>query len=293
MACLGAPDTRVRGTWSYGRALKLDLRGGRVVAVRLLRADWRSAKGGLRVGASRAAALRALPGATVIGGREAPGDAAPGERRAGRAARRTQPRATREHHAHARPRSRAMTRIAAVGRGAPGRRRLRRVDRRPARSPAPAAPAASAAQLRAAADRAVALVDDPRRFGLRLALAPARRDVRGRIDPRARTITLFVDPHDATHRIAHDLAHQLGHAYDLAHLTETDRAAYLRRRAGPGASVVAVRADADYGVGAGDFAETFALCHAASPEFRSRLAPQPADPCGMSRPTREPEPERG
>ena len=65
LACLGRPDTRVRGTWSYGRALELDVRGGRVVAVRLLTPDWRSAKGGLRVGASRAAALRTLPGATV------------------------------------------------------------------------------------------------------------------------------------------------------------------------------------------------------------------------------------
>ena len=65
LTCLGAPDRRVRGTWSYGRALRIDVRGGRVVAVRLLSADWRSARGGLRVGSPRAAALRALPGATV------------------------------------------------------------------------------------------------------------------------------------------------------------------------------------------------------------------------------------
>ncbi len=31
----------------------------------------------------------------------------------------------------------------------------------------------------------------------------------------------------------------------------------------------------------GDFAEVFAACHAASPEFRSRLAAPPDDPCGM------------
>ena len=151
---------------------------------------------------------------------------------------------------------------------------------RPAPHP-PAAPAASAAQLRAVADRAAALVADPRRFGYRLVLAPARQDMRGRIDPRARTITLFIDPRDATHRIAHDLAHELGHAYDLAHMTETDRAAYLRRRGAAGAAWWPSAESADYAVGAGDFAETFALCHAASPEFRSRLAPQPADPCGM------------
>ena len=141
---------------------------------------------------------------------------------------------------------------------------------------APGAPAASAAE-----HRAVALVDEPRRFGYRIVLAPARRDMRGRIDPRARTITLFVDPRDATHRIAHDLAHELGHAYDLAHMTDADRAAYLRRRGAPGAAWWPSGERPDYAVGAGDFAETFALCHAASPEFRSRLAPQPADPCGM------------
>ena len=173
-----------------------------------------------------------------------------------------------------------MTRIAALAAALLAAACVGWVAARPAPH-APAAPAASAAQLRAAADRAVALVDDPRRFGYRLVLAPARRDVRGRIDPRARTITLFVDPHDATHRIAHDLAHELGHAYDLAHMTKADRAAYLRRRGVPGAAWWPSAESADYAVGAGDFAETFALCHAASPEFRSRLAAQPADPCGM------------
>ena len=104
--------------------------------------------------------------------------------------------------------------------------------------------------------------------------------MRGRIDPRARTITLFVDPHDATHRIAHDLAQS-----SATRTTSPTYGGGPRRLPAPqgraGRGVVAVRESADYGVGAGDFAETFALCHAASPEFRSRLAPQPADPCGM------------
>ena len=39
--------------------------------------------------------------------------------------------------------------------------------------------------------------------------------------------------------------------------------------------------DSDYAVGAGDFAEVFALCHSASPDFRSRLAPRPATPCEL------------
>ena len=181
-----------------------------------------------RTGAARRAACasghraprrcRALPGATVT----ARGPSGPtlhlasGEPR--RAARRAHARATRPSPS-ARSRGRAMTRIAALAADPPGRRRLRRVGRRPARSPRARGAAASAAQLRAAADRARRARRDPRRFGYRSCSPPARRDMRGRLDPRARTITLFVDPHDATHRIAHDLAHELGHAYDLAHLT--------------------------------------------------------------------------
>ena len=64
-------------------------------------------------------------------------------------------------------------------------------------------------------------------------------------------------------------------------MTKADRAAYLRRRGVPGAAWWPSAESADYAVGAGDFAETFALCHAGGPEFRSRLAAQPADPCGM------------
>ena len=95
----------------------------------------------------------------------------------------------------------------------------------------------------------------------------------------ARTITLYSRVTDAPHRVAHDLAHELGHAVDADRLSAADRAAYLRRRGVADAAWWPSGRGADYASGAGDFAEVFALCHAASAEFRSRLAPPPADPC--------------
>jgi hypothetical protein len=150
--------------------------------------------------------------------------------------------------------------------------------------PAPAA-------LQAALDRATALVGERRRFGYRVVVAPREGATRAQLDRRARTITLFVDPHDAPHRLAHDLAHELGHAYDLGHMTDADRAAYLRARGVPDWPWWVDNGADDYAVGAGDFAETFAACHAASPEFRSDVAARPADPCGMlPRDAQTPEP---
>jgi hypothetical protein len=144
------------------------------------------------------------------------------------------------------------------------------------RAGAPAAPAQVAAL-----QRAEQLVDGPGRLGYRVAVRGPRPDLRGRLDEDARTITLFLDPRDAAHRVAHDLAHELGHAYDLAHLSDADRQAYLERRGVPGATWWPATDADDYAVGAGDFAETFAACHASSPEFRSQLAAPPVDPCAM------------
>ena len=139
-------------------------------------------------------------------------------------------------------------------------------------------PPPTAAQ-RQALERALTLVGDERRYGMRIQIAAPRPDVRAQIDLRERTITVFLDSRDAPHRVAHDLAHELGHAYDRLHLTATGRAAYLRARGAAGARWWPGDRVDDYAAGAGDFAEVYAACHAASPEFRSRLAPAPGDPC--------------
>jgi hypothetical protein len=152
----------------------------------------------------------------------------------------------------------------------------------------PAAPGAgfgaraATGATRALVKRAQALVDvRPADLGYRLVVSGPRAGVRGQTDTTLRTITLYVDARDATHRVAHDLAHEIGHAYDARRLGAAQRSAWLRARGAPAASWFPAQAGSDYASGAGDFAEVFARCHAASPEFRGRLAPRPADACAL------------
>jgi hypothetical protein len=151
---------------------------------------------------------------------------------------------------------------------------------------APAPPAAArpaTAADRALVARAQALVDvRPSDLGYRLDVRGAHGDVRGQTSTGRRTITLYVRSGDAPHRIAHDLAHEIGHAYDAVRLTDAQRRAWLRARGARSARWFPDAGTAsDYATGAGDFAEVFARCHAASPDFRSRLAPRPVDACGL------------
>ncbi len=151
--------------------------------------------------------------------------------------------------------------------------------RRVGSSPDAGFPAVDRAAQRALLERARALVGVREELGRRVVLAPPRPGVRAEHDARRRTITLYVNPLDAPHRVAHDLAHELGHAWDAERLEDADRREYLRIRGAPGAPWWPAAPGDDYASGAGDFAEVFARCHAASPEFRSRLAPIPADAC--------------
>jgi len=139
-------------------------------------------------------------------------------------------------------------------------------------------PAAARATLRAGA-RLVRL--GPARLGVRVELAQPRPGLAARYDRARRTVTIFAAAGTAPHRVAHDLAHELAHAVDVERLTAADRRAYLVRRGSPRAGWWPGPDASDYAVGSGDFAEVFALCHAASPVFRSRLASRPADPCAV------------
>jgi hypothetical protein len=140
--------------------------------------------------------------------------------------------------------------------------------------------AADAAAARAVVARAERLVSvTPAQLGYTLRVAGPVAGLRGQTDTAARTITLFVSPSDAPHVVAHDLAHEIGHAFDARRLTPALRAAYLRARGVPAAPWLPGRTASDYRSGAGDFAEVFALCHASSPVYRSRLASRPADAC--------------
>jgi hypothetical protein len=133
-----------------------------------------------------------------------------------------------------------------------------------------------------AARRALALVSFPwQTLGYRLGFAAPVKGVRAVTNTAAHTITVFLRPDDPAQRVAHDIAHELGHAYDATRLNNADRARYLRSRGVPGAEWFPSAPGSDYATGAGDFAEVFALCFAPSPEFRSTLAPRPADPCAL------------
>jgi hypothetical protein len=154
------------------------------------------------------------------------------------------------------------------------------------RASAPPSPAqlspADAAAARSVVARARALVAmTPAQLGYRLRVRGPVAGLRGQTDSATRTITLYVAPGDAPAAVAHDLGHELGHAFDATRMTDADRAAYLRARGVPGATWFPGGRASDYRSGAGDFAEVFALCHAASTVYRSRLAARPQDPCGV------------
>jgi hypothetical protein len=118
----------------------------------------------------------------------------------------------------------------------------------------------------------------PEDLGYRVVTAPARPVVRAQTDHARRTVTLFLRRDDAINRVAHDLAHEVGHVYDATRMGSAERSAYLARRGVPDAPWIGGGVS-DLESGAGDFAEVFALCAAASPDFRSTLAPRPEVPC--------------
>ena len=131
-------------------------------------------------------------------------------------------------------------------------------------------------------ERALPLVHlDPRTVGATVRVAGPREGVRAEFDPDSRVVTLFADPRDPSHLLAHDIAHELGHAFDTASMTGAQHDAYLRHRGHAGTRWWARPGAADYAVGAGDFAEVFASCFSASPEFRGRLGPRPDYPCAL------------
>jgi hypothetical protein len=175
--------------------------------------------------------------------------------------------------------------VMAIGRGTSAAR-----GRTAVAAAQPVAPSGSGSPEARVGQQALRLVSfDPGQIGYHVAFRAGRRDIRAQIDSDHRSITIYVSPGDALHRVAHDVAHELGHAYDARYLSPQARGRYLQLRGRasstwfPGfrAADYTSVALSDYGTGSGDFAEVFALCHSPSPEFRSTLAPVPADPCAL------------
>lgn len=138
-----------------------------------------------------------------------------------------------------------------------------------------------AAEQQLAGGAALELVRvDPASLGYTVVFAAGRPGVRADLDRSSKTIRVYLRRGDTRAIVAHDIAHELGHAYDAERMTDASRRAYLDRRGVPAAAWTATDAS-DYAVGAGDFAEVYALCHAASPDFRSTLAPRPERACEL------------
>jgi hypothetical protein len=133
---------------------------------------------------------------------------------------------------------------------------------------------------RATAARALGLVDydwQRRLPGWQLRFLPGRSGVRGLTYPDARVIEVFVRDSDSPESLAHVVAHELGHAVDVTHLDDGERAAWRsargidpRRPWFPGASGAS-----DFSSGAGDFAESFAWRTAGGGGWYSDLGPPP------------------
>ena len=142
-------------------------------------------------------------------------------------------------------------------------------------------PVDDAAERQRIGAAAMALVSfDPARVGYAVTFAPGRVGLRAQTDRSARAITVYLRDGDAPHVVAHDVAHELGHAFDMARMDDAARMSFLAARGVPGAAWNPTGAS-DYAAGAGDFAEVFALCFSASPDFRSELAPRPENPCEL------------
>jgi hypothetical protein len=133
---------------------------------------------------------------------------------------------------------------------------------------------------RATAARALGLVDydwQRRLPGWQIRFLPGRSGVRGLTYPDARVIEVFVRDSDSPESLAHVVAHELGHAVDVTHLDEGERAAWRSARGidpgrpwFPGASGAS-----DFSSGAGDFAESFAWRTAGGGGWYSDLGPPP------------------
>ncbi len=93
---------------------------------------------------------------------------------------------------------------------------------------------------------------------------------------RERKIEIYVRKDRTTEGLAHDIAHELGHVADVTAGTDDTRAAYLRARGLSAATPWwTCSGCTDLQVGAGDFAETFALLAAPPYKFYSELGERP------------------
>lgn len=103
--------------------------------------------------------------------------------------------------------------------------------------------------------------------GWTIAFLPSRSNLLGMTLTKERRVEIYVRGDRSVEALTHDLAHELGHVTDVLYNTEERRQHYLELRGLPGSTPWWTCNECrDMQVGAGDFAETFALL--AAPPFR-------------------------
>lgn len=144
--------------------------------------------------------------------------------------------------------------------------------------PTPAAVTYADATTEAVAARALAGVTwswRDRLPGWRIEFVRGQGPVAGFTWSRERRIEVFVRSGDDAAELRRVLAHELGHAVDLTHLTAADRRAWQDLRGTAAAPWWPESGSQDFGTGAGDFAECFAVWLVGGELFRSELGPPP------------------
>lgn len=111
--------------------------------------------------------------------------------------------------------------------------------------------------------------------GWTIAFLPARPGLLGMTLVKARRVEIYVRLDRPLGGIAHDIAHEFGHVADVMLNNDDQRQAYLDLRNRPAGPWWTCNGCGDLQVGAGDFAETFALWAAPAYRFYSEFAPRP------------------
>lgn len=114
--------------------------------------------------------------------------------------------------------------------------------------------------------------------GWTIVFRPAKAGLLGMTLVQERRVEIFVRLDRPIDGIAHDIAHEFGHVTDVIYNDDETRASYLALRNRPAATPWwTCNGCRDLQVGAGDFAETFAVWAGPKFSFYSELAPRPTD----------------
>ncbi|MEZ5233825.1 MAG: hypothetical protein R2749_14120 [Acidimicrobiales bacterium] len=144
--------------------------------------------------------------------------------------------------------------------------------------PAPVEPdvgSLSLDEVRAATLQRISFPWQQRLPGWTIEFLPGRDGYLGATWSREQRIEIYVRPGQGIDELSFTLAHELGHAVDVTYFDSGDRDRWLAARGATGAQWWTDSGKGDYAVGAGDFAECFAVWQVGGTSL-STLAGQPS-----------------